>query len=379
MTESGREVERWRREIEVTGDVAYLDHATIGPLPRATVRAMSDWVARQGREGSGMWPAIQAAADVVLRDFAAFIGARPEEVARVAGTAMGVTVVAEGLPWRDGESVVLPEMEFPANRYPWLHLRRRGVEVRCVPARDGRVEVDDLVAACDGTTRVVAVSVVQFSNGFRADVTALGEACRARGIRLVVDGMQAVGAVRMDVGSLPIDALACQSYKWLLGPHGAGWLYVRRDRIDAIEPLALGSRSITPGTSFLDQRFELKESAGRFETGIVNYQGIAALGASLEFLAGIGIDVIERRVLMLSERLGAGLLAKGCRVLGAPRNRDERSAIVTFLHPGLESEACYRRLLEAGVVTCLREGAIRVSPHVYNTEDEIDRLLDALS
>lgn len=375
---AGASPAEWRRQFAVTHDYAYLDHASLGPMPEVAVEAMQASVAAQATKGALAFPALQSAAEDVRARFAAFIGADADEIAITSSTAMGINIVAKGLPWRDGDSVVVPAIDFPANMYPWMHLAARGVEVRRVPSREGRIPADDLMAACDPKTRVVAVSAVQFSTGFRADLQTLAEACRARGILLVVDGMQAVGAIALNVHALAIDAMALQSYKWLLGPHGVGWLYVRRGLVGEIAPLAVGSRSVTPRESFLDHRFELRTTATRFETGVLNFHGLAGAGASLDLLGGVGIGTIEARALELADRLAAGLVTRGCTIVGSRAEARERSAIVVFRHPRVEAAACHRRLLEAGVVVSLREGAIRASPHFYNTEDDIDRLLDAL-
>lgn len=368
----------WRRQFAVTRDYSYLDHASLGPMPQAAVEAMQASIAAQATRGALAFPALQKTAEDVRARFAAFIGADADEIAITSSTAMGINVVAQGLRWRDGDSVVLPAVEFPANMYPWMHLATRGVEVRRISPREGRITADDVLAACSDRTRVVAISMVQFSTGFRADLETLGKACRTRGILLVIDGMQAVGAIQLDVHALPIDAMALQSYKWLLGPHGVGWLYVRRGLVGEIAPLAVGSRSVTPRESFLDHRFELRTTATRFETGVLNLHGLAGAGASLDLLGGVGIGIIEARALELADRLAAGLATRGCTIVGSRADARERSAIVVFRHPRVEAAACHRRLLEAGVVVSLREGAIRASPHFYNTEDDIDRLLDAL-
>jgi cysteine desulfurase/selenocysteine lyase len=368
----------WRREFAAARDCAYLDHATLAPLPRVAVDAMAASIESHARKGSLAFHDLHANAERVRAQFAELIGADAGEVAMTSSTAAGINIIAKGLRWPEGDSVVVPSIEFPANMYPWLHLERRGVRVRRVAPVDGRIAVDRLMAACDDTTRVIAVSLVQFSSGFRLDVQSLGETCRARGILLIVDGMQAVGSLAIDVHKLPIDAMALQSYKWLLGPHGVGWLYVRKELLDRIEPLAVGSRSVTPRASYLDHRFELAESATRFETGVLNLHGIAGAGASLELLQRVGIANIEARVLALSERLARGLNARGYAILGSRSNASECSAIVAFRHPTIDASTCHARLATAGVVTSVREGAIRASPHFYNSEDDIDRLLDAL-
>jgi selenocysteine lyase/cysteine desulfurase len=301
-----------------------------------------------------------------------------DEIAITSSTATGINIVANGIPWREGDAVVVPTVDFPANMYPWMRLTAKGVEVRRVPPRDGRISTEDLLAACDSKTRVLAVSLVQFSTGFRVAIEALGEACRLRGILLVVDGMQAVGWANVDVHVLPIDAMALQSYKWLLGPFGVGWLYLRRGLIEQIEPVAVGSRSVTPRESFLDHRFELSPTATRYETGVLNLHGIAAAGASLDILTQVGLPAIEAHVLSLADHLAEGLAMRGCDIMSARTNVLERSPIVVFRHPELSASACHHKLIEAGVIVSLREGAVRASPHFYNTNDDIDRLLDAL-
>lgn len=380
MSESGNtdSITEWRSQFAVTANYTYLDHATLAPIPTLSVDAMAASIASQASKGSLVFPALQARAEEVRGCFATFIGAEPMDIAITSSTAAGINVVAQGLRWRRGDSVVVPSIEFPANMYPWMHLAGRGVQLRRIDPKDGRITVDDLLAACDQTTRVVAVSLVQFSTGFRVDIEALGEACRSRGILLVVDAMQAVGALKVNVNELPIDALALQSYKWLLGPHGVGWLYVRRELLEQIEPLAVGSRSVTPRQSYLDHRFELAHSAMRFETGVLNLHGLAGVGASLNLLHRVGIPTIEARVLALADRLADSLNVRGYTIVGSRSKRAERSAIVTFRHPRMDTNTCHRRLMEAGVVVSLRESAIRASPHFYNTEDDIDRLLDAL-
>jgi cysteine desulfurase / selenocysteine lyase len=370
--------ERWRREFAVLDNCIYLDHATQGPLPNGTVAAMQASIAAQATKASLGFAAAHAKVEDVRARFAALIGADGDEIAITSSTAMGLNIVAQGLPWREGESVVVADFEFPANMYPWMHLAGEGVEVRKVAPRDGRIAISDLLAACDAGTRVVAVSLVQFSNGFRIDAEALGEACRSRGILLVADGMQAVGWADINVHALPIDAMSLQSYKWLLGPFAVGWLYVRRSLMEKIAPLAVGSRSMTPRESFLDHRFELSPAATRYETGVLNIHGILGVGASLGLLGGIGMAAIEAHVVALADYLADRLAAKKCTMGIAWQNRRERSPIVCFRHPGLEAGACLRRLADAGVTVSQREGAVRVSPHFYNTQEDIDRLLDAL-
>jgi selenocysteine lyase/cysteine desulfurase len=267
--------------------------------------------------------------------------------------------VASGLSWRPGDSVVTTDLEFPANMYPWMNLRERGVEVRVVRSEDGRVPTERLVEACDATTRVVAISYVQFSTGFRSDLAALAEHCRPRGIMLVTDAIQAVGALPVDVHELGVD------------------FYCRRELLERLRPTEVGQASVVERGSYLDYQFELLPSAARFECGVVNMQGVPGLQAALDLMIKVGRERIGERILRLNQRLADGLGARGYR-LASPRAASEQSGIVSFRHDGFESAMVRERLHAAGVIVSLREGLVRVSPHFYNVEEDVERLLEAL-
>jgi selenocysteine lyase/cysteine desulfurase len=402
------DIEVLRTHFPITKRCAYLDHAFVGPLSHDAATAVQRATQEHEHGASLAFEKLIAEADEVRRVFAAFIGADWEEIAIVNTTSMAISIVANGMHWNAGDSVVIPENEYLSNVYPWQQLARRGVQLRRVPCPDGRVTTDRLLTACDKTTRIVAVSWVQFSNGYRADIIGLGEACHARGILLVVDANHAVGALAIDVHNLPIDVLTTQSFKWLLGPYNVAWLYVRRDLVETIEPFAVGPLSAETTTSFLDQTLELRHDAGRFETGVPNLPGILGVGASLRLLSNIGMNAVEKRVLYLSDYLAEGLESRGYRVLTVRTRPDERSGILIFRHRNTEAttlqshhntahtaeavrsrgldrrgndpwhSACLDQLLNDGIVISMREGSLRASPHFYNTEAEIDGLFDAL-
>jgi len=404
------QVLEWREHFPITKECVYLDHAFVGPLTQEAASAVLRVTEAHARGASKTFEALIGECDRVREDFAEFIGASREEVAMVDTTSRGISTIACGLDWKSGDSVVIPEIEYLSNVYPWLNLEARGVEVRRVPCPEGRVKVEDLMRACDSTTRIVSVSWVQFSNGYRVDISSLGEACRSRGIMLVVDANHALGAFEFDVSSLPIDALATQSFKWLCGPYNAGWLYVRHDLIERIRPFAVGPLSAIPAESFLDHGFALRTDAGRFETGVLNFSGIIGAGASLRYFRKVGMGMIEKRLAGLLEYLAEGLLSRGYHILSSRKN-PERSSILIFRHPrpeivafqvakvpiqnnkkgnlnrakGLDRRGvdpwhgeCLNRLAAAGIILSMREGALRISPHFYNTEEEIDRFLEAL-
>jgi selenocysteine lyase/cysteine desulfurase len=320
---------------------------------------------------------MRAAKERLRAMMAEFIGADVDEIALTKNTPEGLSIVASGLGWRPGDSVVTTDLEFPANMYPWLNLQERGVEVRIVPSENGRVPAERLIEAVDATTRVVAVSYVQFSTGFRADLARLAEFCRPRGVYLVTDAMQAVGALPVDVRALGVDFLSCASHKWLLGPFGMGWFYCRRELLERLRPTEVGQGSMVERASYRDYRLEFVPSAARFECGVVNQGGVLGLQAALDLFNAVGRERVRDQILALNERLAEGLAARDYRILSS-RIDGERSGILSFDSERHDSAALRERLHQADVIVSLREGAVRVSPHFYNSADDVDRLLGAL-
>ena len=231
-------------EFPVARRWAYLDHAAVAPLPRRSGDALRAWTLEQEENGVVSWPAWAENVEVVRDRVARLLNADRDEIAFVSSTTQGIGLIAEGFPWRDGDSVVIPAEEYPSNIYPWMNLAARGVSVRLVPSRDGRIWPEDLIEAMDPSTRVLAISHVEFASGFRNDLDRLVELCRSRGVALCVDAIQGLGPLTIDVRRTPIDFLAADGHKWLLGPEGAGLLYVRRDWIDRLRPIGVGWHSV---------------------------------------------------------------------------------------------------------------------------------------
>lgn len=378
MTDSF-DLDSFRAHMPVTADWAYLNHAAIGPMSRPAAEAVGRLAASVASTGDRRWVERNEGCERVRRQAARLLGARaPHEVAFVGNTGDGLSAVAWGVGWRAGDNVVGPEPEFPANVYPWMSLAELGVEYRRVPERDGRVDPADLVAAMDSRTRVVAVSWVQYATGHRLPLVPLREACDAAGALLVVDAIQGVGALELDVEAVGVDACALSCHKWLLGPEGLGVLYVSDRVVDRLRPTRHGWRSVA-------SRFEWgvidpapAEGALRFEVGTLDVYGIHALGASLDLLLAAGSGAVEARVLTLAERVAAGLITRGFRLAEPLRAPGETSGIVAADHPDRSAEDLARGLDERGIAVSERLGRLRVAPHAYNTEDEIDRFLAAL-
>jgi selenocysteine lyase/cysteine desulfurase len=309
---------------------------------------------------------------------ARLIGASHEEIAYVASTTHGIGLVAEGFPWREGDNVVTAAEEYPSNLYPWMNLADRGVGLRTVPSRDGRVWIEDLADAMDDRTRVLTISHVEWSSGFRNDLDALGELCRSRGVALFVDAIQGLGPLTIDVSRTPIDFLAADGHKWLLGPEGAGFLFVRREWIERLRPLGVGWHSVVGSYNDPRNEFRLKPSAQRWEGGSFNMPGLQAFGTSVKLFHEIGPEAVSARILDRAEAVRERARSAGWTVVGSARPGD-LSGIVALTRDGVDPDAFARTARERGVALASRRGRVRISPHLYNNGDDLDRLADVLT
>lgn len=365
-------------EFPVTRHWAFLDHAAVAPPTARAQRALVEWMddmTNNGVVNESMW---LKRIEEIRRRAAQFLHADSLDVAFVKNTSEGIGFVADGFPWQEGDNVVIAADEYPANVYPWMNLARRGVETRRVPSRGPRIEIDDLRRAIDARTRVVSLSHVEFATGFRNDLDAIGALCRERDIFFVVDAIQGLGVLPIDVEKTPIDALAADGHKWLLGPEGAGIFWLRRDKLDLLRPVSVGWHSVVSAWNFSTIDFRLKAHAGRYESGTLNIGGIVALGASLDLLWETGLFRIEQCVLKLTDRLCELATQAGMTVFSSRAARD-RSGIVSLELPGTDTKEMMKRCRAEKIVVNVRGGRLRVSPHFYNTPEDLDRLMKVLT
>ncbi|MEW6355095.1 MAG: aminotransferase class V-fold PLP-dependent enzyme [Planctomycetota bacterium] len=371
------DIAKIREQFPITKRLIFMDHAGVAPISNCTRDAMTETLreinesaaARSGEWDRKIRRAREGAAEL--------IGASAGEIAFVKNTTEGILIVANGIAWRKGDNIVVPDQEFPANVYPWWNLKRLGVETRMVPVMDGRVPIEEIEVLVDDRTRCIAISFVQFSSGFRADLKRIGEMCAERGIFFCVDAIQGLGALRLDVKECKIHFLSADGHKWLLGPEGAGIFYCDEAMLDRLAVAGLGWMSVINPSDYLPYHMTLHPDARRFECGSYNTVGIIGLGASLDFLLEIGIESIEAQVIALTDKLCAGLINKGYDIY-SPRGPGEKSGIVCFSHVEHDSKDLVRMLTENSVVTRVRSGRVRLSPHFYNSEEEIDRVLALL-
>jgi selenocysteine lyase/cysteine desulfurase len=346
-------------------------------LPRATRDAIVALVDGQARAGVlGILP-VESHLGQFRERIGAFIGAGPYDIAFLRNTGDGANTIARGLDWAPGDEIVLCDNEFGSNALPWIALREQGVRIVLVPTERERLTPDVLARTMSPRTRVVAVSWVSFTDGYRHDLAALSRVARGGGALFCVDAMQALGAFGVDVKRDGIDALYAGGAKWLLALCGVSLLYVSPELRERLAVRWRGWRDVENIWDFLDYEQPLAPSAARFEGGTQNFLGIAALDASMAVLTRAGVERITTHVLALTDRLVEGLRARDASI-ATPRGAGISSGIVTFQLPGREPIALGRKLGARNIVTTFRANGIRVSPHGYNTEGDIDALLAAL-
>lgn len=363
----------------VTERVNYLNHAAVSAPPAATIAAIQSQLRDVSQNGSVNFRSWLATKERTRTLLATMLGARPDQVAFMRNTSDGLSTVANGLRWRPGDNLVTFRNEFPSNIYPWLRLRDAfGVEVRMAEERDGRIELDELVGLIDGKTRLVAISYVQYASGFRADLERIGRAARAVDALLVVDVIQALGAVPLDVQAELVDVAAGAGHKWLLTPEGVGFLYLSERARERIEPTLVGWISVPDPDDYANFGQGWNRGTLAWETGTCPMSLIHGLEQSLKLLSETGINRIQTHLENLTDYLCERLVNKPYRIVSS-RQRGEKSQIVCIQHTGeLTAMNLYAHLKERGIITAPRGDRLRISPHLYNTAEEIDALVEAL-
>jgi cysteine desulfurase/selenocysteine lyase len=371
-----------RTAFPVTDRWAYLNHAGIAPLPAAAVDAMHRCATEGSADGGLAYPAHEQRAEEVRASAARLMGVPSGDVAFVKNTTEGLGFVANGLDWAEGQRVVVPDLEFPSTLYPWMALHDRGVVVDLVqprgPGRRLPVEAFAEVIADGPPPKVVVTSWVQFGRGWRTDIQALAAVSHEAGALLCVDVIQGLGVVPARLEAWGADFAMADAHKWLLGPSGIGVLYVRRSCLDRLRPLEPGWASVAHRSDWENLDLVWDPDARRLEGGSPNSCGIYGFGAALDVLLEAGVDRVWDHVSTLGDRACEGLREAGATVL-SDRSPEGRSGIVSFSVPGQDPAAVTEALYAQGIVCSPRAGAVRISPHGYNSVEEIDQLVAAVA
>jgi selenocysteine lyase/cysteine desulfurase len=350
----------------------FFNHAAVCPLPHVTAEVLRSF-ATQAEDASyvdsGWYPQVEA-----LRDSTAkLIHCDRDEVALVKNTSEGLSTVAQGIDWRPGDRIVTTAFEYPANMYPWMDLaRRKHIEFATVIP-----QTEAILAALDHPkTRMLSLSHVQFASGQRHDLVTIGQFCRQRGILFCIDAIQSLGVLPVDVRQMQIDFLSADGHKWLLGPEGAGIFYCRRELAAQVHPPMIGWLNVTKSSDYDHYDFTLRPDARRFECGTHNVPGFLMLKASIDLLLEVGIQAISARIKALTDQLVEGLQHSGCKI-ASPRDHEQWSGIVSFDCPsGRNQELVASLRKDHRVELVVRGGRVRASPHFYNTEAQIERLIE---
>lgn len=358
--------------------IVHLNHAGVSPLSLPVANAIRDYANLMSADplesGMRVWQQhIQC-----HEAFARIMGVAPENVAITKNTAHGLSIVANGLKWEAGDEVIFADCEYPANTYPWLSQADRGVVAKILKTRgDGTLPIEDYAALVTARTRVIALSWVQFSTGYKSDLKALAQLAHSAGALLVVDVIQGLGAAPLDLTDADVDIAATGSQKWLMGPVGTGALFIHPRVLDRLRLVNVGAGSVKNVVAFDPLGFDPKPNAQRYEEGTPNVAGSMGVKAAIEFLEAVGLPKVRERILKITRYAMDGIRARGYEV-ASPDSDDIRSGIVLFRHPTLPNDQALKSLQAAQVIMADRGGKLRFAPHFYITEEDIDRALAAL-
>jgi cysteine desulfurase/selenocysteine lyase len=366
-------------EFPLDDDLIHLNHAAVAPWPKRTVDAVTRFARENLQRGSWNYPQWLLVENTLRQQLAQLINApSSDDIALVKNTSEALSFIAAGIDWHDGENIVSSNQEFPSNRIVWQSLADQGVELRQAELSTGTSPEDALFALVDAKTRLLAISSVQYATGLRMDLERIGQFCRERQILFCVDAIQSVGAVQFDVQQIHADFVAADGHKWMLGPEGLGFFYVRPEIRNSLKLTQYGWHMIEAIGDFDLMEWRPAESARRFECGSPNMLAIHALSASLSLLLEVGMATVEEQLLANSRRLMEALQEITAVELITPFAGGRYAGIVTFRVTGHESQAIFDALQNHGVFCAHRAGGIRFSPHFYTPPQRLEAAINYL-
>lgn len=359
----------------------YLNHAAISPMSDRVKHAIEMFLQDRNIGSIDNFPKWMDLTEETRGLISELIGAdNSERITFMGNTSDALSAVAEGLHWNEGDEIILNTMEFPSNIQPFRILENRGVKlIYLEPDEDGRITPEMIESAITPKTKMISISFVQYLNGFRADLKSIGEICKSNNIFFVVDGIQGLGAFDLDVKESHIDALASGAHKWLMSPMGIGFLYLSEKLAEQLKPAKTGWLSVEVPWEMSNFKQPWLPVSKHLETGTYNTIGIVGLNASLKNLLEIGIQTVQNEILQLSEYLMSNLSDQTGVKLLTPKSNDEHAGIVTFkLRSDESADEIVENLKSKQITISARNGCIRISPHYYNTKDELQRVLDSI-
>lgn len=358
-----------------TGQV-YFNHASLGALPTPVVERINSHLTERSRGEIANFDTMMKYNKEGKEKLGKLLNAPPERISWCENVSHAISILAQGLDWKQGDRIILNDLEFPSNVYPFMVLKEQGVEIDFAKSHNGVVDLEDIEQLITPKTRLVSISMVQFITGYRADVNAIGELCRQKGILFCVDAIQAAGNVQIDVEKMKVDFLAGGTHKWLLGMQAMSYFYLTEELQNRVKTKIVGWTSVVDPWNLLDYNLTLLKNADRFQSGTFNDIGMAAIDASLDLFFDYGMDKVERNILSNTQYFLNKLREAG--VATVLNNVEEKnlSGIVTII---LDNPKRKFIELEKNNIKCsLRDGFVRFSPHFYNIKDEIDQAVAVL-
>lgn len=354
----------------------YFNHAATGPLPATVTEKITEYTQERSLNSIDNFVKVSGYVDSTKADLGGMLNCNADRIAYLDNTTNGINILASGIKWKKGDRILLNDIEFPANVYPFLNLRSEGVEIDMVKSHNGIVSADDIIAGIKPGTRLVAISFVQFLTGYRVDLEKIGNYCRNNGIIFSVDAIQGLGALRLDVEKCKVDFLSAGTQKWLLGLQGLSFIYLTEKLQNEIDMKYIGWLSVEDAWNILKYDLTPLKTAERYQNGTISHIGVFAFRGSLDFFLEFGWDNIEKQVINNSAYLSSSLKEIGYKPLLNGCDEANLSGIVTFSHE--RAGEIFQYLADKNVSCSVREGMLRLSPHFYNSHEEIDRATDLL-
>jgi cysteine desulfurase/selenocysteine lyase len=356
--------------------IIYFNHAATGPLSTFVTNKLDEYLKERSFERIDNFPKVKDYAKSTKEDLGKYLNCSPDRIAYTDNTTNGINILASGINWNKGDRILLNDIEFPANVYPFLNLQKDGVIIDFVKSHDGIVSADDIISNIRPDTKLVSISFVQFLTGYRVDLDKIGKYCKEKGIIFCVDAIQGLGALRLDVKKCNIDFLSCGTQKWMLGLQGFAFIYLTEDLQDKIQPKYAGWLSVENAWDFLHYELIPLKSAERYQYGTISHIGVFAFRGALDFFKSFSWEDIEKQTIEVALYLSNQLGEIGIKTFLAGYSKENLSGIVSFKHNG--SQKVYDYLTNNQISCAVREGIIRLSPHFYNTFEECDKLVSIL-
>jgi len=367
----------YKKIFPVTKDSVYLNHAAVSPFSLKVIKSLNEFMAKRSLDNVDEYTLLMETKSELKQNISRLINGNPENIAIIGNTSEGLNWLVNSLSWNKGDRILLTDYEFPSNVYPFLNTKRIGVEVDFVENKSGKILLDDIESKITPRTKILSISFVEFLNGFRNDLKKIGKLCKQNNIIFSVDGIQGIGALPFDVLEYNVDFVSNGGHKWLMGPQGCGFMYIAQTLHEELIPAFTGWLSVKDSWNFLDYNLDLLENAERYEIGTSNGLGIFGLKASTDLLLEVGNSNTEKHLFSLGDYLIESL-QKIDLIYNGSYELHERSGIYSFNYKDEEKlKNLHKHLLDNNIVVSYRNGALRVSPHFYNDNADIEKFIDA--